>query len=154
MFDGLFRHALGAVYEALGDEVPEELATPISPMPISPMPVAEGGRAATGYVTPRLTASPYPGEGWAAAAMFRPASASTGAMQRAEGQIEQLFVGHDARALYLRLDLREPLADFDTALYLCGTLCAPAQPASAQPLRQPGADSGEPGVGLGDCAAA
>ena len=90
VFDELFRHALAAVYAALGDEVPEELA-----QPIQRAAAAGDRRAATGYVSPRLTAAPYPGEAWAPAAAFTPASASSGTMQRAESRIERLFVGHD-----------------------------------------------------------
>ncbi len=113
LFDRLFRHNLAAVYEALGDEAPADLAHPIS------QPPAPGGvQPATGFVSPRLTGAPYPGEAWAAAAAFTPASASSGTMQRAEGLIERLFVGYDARTLYLRLDLRGRLADFDVSIYL------------------------------------
>ncbi len=121
LFDRLFRHNLAAAYEALGDEAPAWLAEPICQAPAGP-----GGRDATGYVSPRLTGSPYPGEGWAAAALIQPAGASTGAMQRAEGAIERLFVGHNARTLYLRLDLRQRLDDFHTRIYLSGAAGAAA----------------------------
>ena len=46
-------------------------------------------------------------------------------MQRAENRIERLFIGHNASALTLRLDLREKLAGCDVAIYLCGPLCGP-----------------------------
>ncbi len=121
LFDRLFRHNLAAVYEALGDEAPAWLAEPISQTPAGP-----GGRGATGYVSPRLTGSPYPGEGWASAALIQPSEASTGAMQRAEGAIERLFVGHNADTLYLRLDLRQRLDEFNTAIYLSGAADAAA----------------------------
>ncbi len=121
LFDRLFRHNLAAVYEALGDEAPAWLAEPISQTPAGP-----DGRGATGYISPRLSGSPYPSEGWAAAALLQPAGASTGAMQRAEGAIERLFVGHDERALYLRLDLRQRLDEFQIAIYLSGAADAAA----------------------------
>ena len=121
VFDALFRHALAAVYERVGREAPDWLA-----VPINQAPATGEGRAATGYVSPMLTAAPYPGEAWAPAATFAPASASTGTMQRAENRIERLFVGHNASALTLRLDLRERLAGCDVAIYLCGPLCGPA----------------------------
>jgi len=118
VFDRLFRHDLSAAYTALGDEAPADLAEPIH------RGAAAGDRRpATGYVTPRLVASPYPGETWAAAGLLKPASASTGAMQRAESEIEQLLIGHDTHALYLRLDLRERLDKYDVAIYLCGATC-------------------------------
>lgn len=113
LFDRLFRHNLAAVYETLGDEAPADLARPISQPP-----AAGGVQPATGFIAPRLTGAPYPGETWAAAAAFTPASASSGTMQRAEGLIERLFVGHDERTLYLRLDLRGRLADYDVSIYL------------------------------------
>ena len=125
LFDRLFRHNLAAMYEALGDEAPAELARPINQPP-----AAGGVQAATGFVSPRLTAAPYPGEAWAAAAAFTPASVSSGTMQRAEGLIERLFVGHDVRTLYLRLDLRGRLADYDVGIYLG---CAQASPVNQRP---------------------
>ncbi len=115
LFDRLFRHNLAAVYEALGDEVPAWLAEPINRPPAGP-----GGRPASGYVTPGLTGAPYPGEAWARAAVIQPAGASTGTMQRAEGIFEQLFVGHNPQALYLRLDLRRPLDEYQIDIYLSG----------------------------------
>lgn len=121
LFDRLFRHNLAAIYEALGDEAPAWLAEPINRAAAT-----ADHRPASGYVTPRLTGASYPGEGWAAAATFRPASTSTGTMQRAEGLIEQLFVGHDPRALYVRLDLRARLDAYDIAIYLSGAAGAPA----------------------------
>ncbi len=125
LFDRLFRHNLAAVYEALGDEAPADLAHPIS------QPPAPGGvQPATGFVSPRLTGAPYPGEAWAAAAAFTLASASSGTMQRAEGLIERLFVGHDTRTLYLRLDLRGHLADYDISIYLG---CAHVTPINQRP---------------------
>lgn len=121
IFDRLFRHALGAVYSALGDESPEWLA-----LPINQAPATVAGRPASGYVTPKLNAPPYPGEAWAAAAMLKPGSASTGTMQRAEGQIERLLVGYDTQALYLRLELRVPVREFEIAIYLGGEHWTPA----------------------------
>ncbi len=121
LFDRLFRHNLAAAYEALGDEAPAWLA-----VPINRAPAAAEGREATGYVSPRLAAAPYPGEAWAAAAELKPASASSGTMQRADSQIERLFVGHDPHALYLRLELRDRLERYDVAIYLCGAVCGPA----------------------------
>ncbi len=113
LFDRLYRHALARVYEALGDEPPAWLSEPIQQAAL-----AADHRPATGYVTPKLSASPYPGEAWAPAASLLPASASTGTMQRAVGVIERLFVGHDPTRLFLRLDLRQSIDDFDTLIYL------------------------------------
>ena len=113
LFDRLFRHALARVYESLGDEPPAWLSEPIQQAA-----QASDHRPATGYITPTLSASPYPGEAWARAASLCPAAASTGTMQRAAGIIERLFVGHDPARLFLRLDLRESVDGFDTLIYL------------------------------------
>ncbi len=113
LFDRLFRHALARVYESLGNEPPAWLAEPIQQAAHT-----TDHRPATGYITPALTASPYPGEAWARAASLHPAAASTGTMQRAAGIIERLFVGHDPARLFLRLDLRQSIDNFDTLIYL------------------------------------
>ena len=113
LFDRLFRHALAATYEGLGDEAPAWLAEPIHQAAL-----AADHRPATGYVNPVLNAPAYPGESWAPAASLQPAGASTGTMQRAAGVIERLFVGHDTTRLLLRMDLREPIDQFDTLIYL------------------------------------
>ena len=47
-------------------------------------------------------------------------------MQRASGVVERCFVGHDPTRLYLRLDLRRPLDQFDTSIYLSGPAGKPA----------------------------
>ena len=120
LFDRLFRHNLAAIYEALGDEPPAWLVQPINQPPI-----AGCCRDATAYITPRLIGSPYPGEAWAPAAVVQPAQASTGTMQRAEGMIERLLVGHDARDLYLRLDLRDRLDAYQVSIYLGGPVTGP-----------------------------
>jgi alpha-amylase/alpha-mannosidase (GH57 family) len=113
LFDRLFRHTLGAVYEAVGDEPPAWLAEPIT------RAVAVGDRRpAGGYVSARLSANEYAGEQWAEAASVRPESASTGTMQRAQGLIERLLVGHDPKSLSLRLELRSPLDDYNVNVYL------------------------------------
>jgi hypothetical protein len=117
LYDLLFRNDLAAVYEALGDPVPAWLAQPIHKA-AEPTPVDR--RPAQGYVTPVLTGAAYAGEAWAAAAQFRPASASSGTMQRAGSPIERLFVGHDARNLYLRLELGAALDAYDVGIYLAG----------------------------------
>jgi len=121
LFDRLFRHALTRVYESLGDEPPAWLFEPIQQAA-----QATDYRPATGYITPPLTAAPYPGEAWAKAASLRPAAASTGTMQRAAGIIERLFVGHDPARLYLRLDLRQSIDEFDTLIYLGDATDRPA----------------------------
>lgn len=116
LFDRLFRHNVAAAYEALGDEAPAWLAEPINRPAAGP-----GGRPASAYVTPRLTGAPYPGEAWAAAAAIQPVELSTGTMQRAEAAIERLFLGHNPQALYLRLDLRRRLDEFQIDIYLSGS---------------------------------
>ncbi len=121
LFDRLFRHNVGAIYTALGDEPPVWLAEPIYQASL-----AADHRPATGYVAPKLTAPPHPGEAWAPAASLRPAGASSGTMQRASGLIERCFVGHDPTRIYLRLDLRQPLDRFDTLIYLSGPATATA----------------------------
>ncbi|PKO22250.1 MAG: glycoside hydrolase [Chloroflexi bacterium HGW-Chloroflexi-1] len=120
LFDQLFRDDLAAVYEALNHAVPVTLDQPISQAPAGP-----NEQAAAGYCSPQLTGAPYPGAAWALAATLQPASASTGAMQRASGQIERLFIGHDERNLYLRLDLRDSLDQYEVALYLSAAPGAP-----------------------------
>ncbi|MCX7708095.1 MAG: hypothetical protein N2204_08820, partial [Anaerolineae bacterium] len=120
LFDRLFRHNLAAAYEALGDETPAWLA-----QPINRPPAGAGGRPASAYVTPRLMGAPYPGEAWAAAAVIQPAELSTGTMQRAEAAFERLFLGHNPQALYLRLDLRRRLDEFQVDIYLSGRAGTP-----------------------------
>ncbi len=80
------------------------------------MPVA-GGRSAAGYTRPALTAAPHAGGEWALAATVLPAS-SSGTMQRADSVIERLFVGHDEHTLYLRVELRDRVESYRTAIYL------------------------------------
>jgi alpha-amylase/alpha-mannosidase (GH57 family) len=122
LFDRLYRHDLAAVFEALGDPVPEWLA-----QSIQQAPAATDHRPAQGYVSPVLTGAAYPSEAWAGAAQFRPASTSTGTMQRGDGgPVDRLFVGHDPRNLYLRLDLHAPLDAYDLAIYLSGGADGPA----------------------------
>ena len=122
LFDRLFRDNLAAVYEALDHQVPAWLEQPISQVPAGPQ-----GQAAAGYCTPVLDAAAYPGGGWALAAVIRPPS---GAMQRAEAVIERLFVGHDPRNLYLRLELRDRLDNYEVAIYLGA---APGQEVNQRP---------------------
>ena len=120
MFDRLFRDDLAVVYEALGHPVPADLAAPIYQAPADPT-----GQAAAGYCSPQLTGAPFPGEEWVPAGVFQPAATSSGVMQRAEAPIERLFVGHDERNLSLRLDLRDRLDDYETAIYLGGAAQGP-----------------------------
>lgn len=116
LFDRLFRHALAAVYAGLGQGSPAWLAAPIGRERPSP-----ARHRAAGYCSPPLTAAPYPDEEWTLAAVLQPSSASSGTMQRAEGQIERLFVGHNEHNLYLRLELRERLDNCEVAIYLGGS---------------------------------
>jgi len=120
MFDQLFRDNLAAVYEALGHTPPATLDQPIYQAPARPE-----GYVAAGYCSPQLTGAPYPGKEWALAAALQPAAASSGTMQRAEVPIERLFVGHDRHNLYLRLDLRAKLNDYEVAIYLSSTSDGP-----------------------------
>ncbi|MCU0501374.1 MAG: glycoside hydrolase family 57 protein [Anaerolineae bacterium] len=113
IFDRLFRDDLAAVFEALDRPVPAWLDVPISAAPLTP-----SGQPATRYLAPVLAATPYAGERWAGAATVLPAAASSGAMQRADGVIERLLVGHDPQTLSLRLELRARLDDYETAIYL------------------------------------
>jgi alpha-amylase/alpha-mannosidase (GH57 family) len=113
IFDRLFRHDLAAVFEALGHPIPGWLEHPIREALAGPK-----GQPAAGYISPVLAAAPYPGEEWALAAVIQPSLASTGAMQRADTPIERLFIGHDQRSLYLRLDLRDRLENYEVEIYL------------------------------------
>jgi hypothetical protein len=140
VYDKLFRDALAAAYGALGQETPAWLA-----QPISQVPARAAVHGATGYVSPQLTAAPYPGEAWSLAAALQPADISTGAMQRAGGIIERLFVGHDRNSLYLRLDLRDRVAAYDVAVYLGA---GPGGPVN-QRLRAQGGEPGAGGFALG-----
>jgi hypothetical protein len=127
LFDRTFRHNLMAVYQAMGDEPPADGSTELAEVLAGSLsadrlrPDTYGVLScvvpAAGYCSPRLTAATFPGEAWAPAATIQPALASTGAMQRAGVPFERLFIGHDARHLYLRLDLRARLDDFDVAIY-------------------------------------
>jgi len=113
IFDRLFRDDLAAVFEAVDRSLPAWLDVPISAAPVAP-----SGQPATRYISPTLAAAPYAGERWAGAASVLPAATSSGAMQRADGLIERLLVSHDPQTLSLRLELRAPLDDYETAIYL------------------------------------
>jgi alpha-amylase/alpha-mannosidase (GH57 family) len=115
VFDQLFRDALAAVYEALGEEVPATLEEPIQRVA-----AVQPEYLIVGYCTPPLTGASYAGEAWAMAVALQPASTSSGTMQRAEAAIERLFVGYDAYNLYLRLELRDRLDDYTVSIYLSG----------------------------------
>jgi len=142
VFDRLFRHDLVAVHEALGDRPPEWLEQPFHQ--------ARAGTAsqrAAGYVSPRLTAAAQPGDDWVLAAVAQPAAASSGTMQRADGVIKRLFVGHDPTCLYLRLDLHDPLATYEVAIYLTGALSGPVNQRARGRRAHP--DDGPAGLALG-----
>ena len=116
IFDELFRHDVAAIYEALGEEPPAWLNRPIREALARPE-----GQATAGFMTPTLSGAPYPGEDWSLAAVLLPTMASSGTMQRADSLIERLLVGHDQHSLYLRLDLRDRLENYEPAIYLgCG----------------------------------
>jgi alpha-amylase/alpha-mannosidase (GH57 family) len=120
LYDQLFRDDLASVYEKLGETVPAWLNEPIYWTP-----AAADGRPAAGYCSPALNAAPYPGDDWALAAVVQPASVSSGTMQRADGYIGRLFLGHDEHNLYLRLDLRDRLDEHEVAIYLGGATGGP-----------------------------
>ena len=126
LFDRLFRDALIAADERAGMAAPEWLQAPIRLGDASAGARLTGITPARGYVTPVLTGAPFPSDAWSAAATLRPASASSGSMQRATGVVERLFVGWDAARLHLRLDVREPLDSFDVLFYLGNPAALPA----------------------------
>ena len=84
------------------------------------------------------------------AAVVQPSLASTGAMQRSDSHVERLFVGHDQHSLYLRLDLRDRLENYEVAIYLG---CVPGQPVNQRVrgrLPDPDAATGsQPNLSLG-----
>ena len=114
LFDRLFRDDLASVWEALGEAAPAWLSDPI----FEQARARPGGLPAAGFCSPVLTAAPFAGNEWALAGVLEPASLSTGPMQLAGGRIGRLLVGHDERSLLLRLDLRDPMDNFETAIYL------------------------------------
>ncbi len=120
VFDQLFRHALAAIFEALGQPAPAWLAAAISAAEPAP-----AGQPATRSVSPTLAAAPVAGERWAGAAIVLP-EAATGAMQRADAALERLLVGHDAQTLSLRLELRGRLDEYEVAIHLGAATAGPA----------------------------
>ncbi len=101
-FDQQFRDTLKQVYVALGEQVPDLLDVPVIPQRAQ-LP----DRAATDLIAPVIDGQVGEGE-WDAAGTYTVAG---GAMARADDLIQQMAYGFDARNLYLRFDLREPVAD-------------------------------------------
>lgn len=95
-FDALFRAHLRAVYDAIGEPVPDYLHLPI----VAPAP-ARPDTSATGRLTAVVDGNAGAGE-WDAALRFS-------APDQAAGPVQALWVGNDAGKLYLRVDLGVPL---------------------------------------------
>lgn len=101
-FDALFRAHLAAVYEAIGEPVPDYLSLPI----VAPAP-ARPDAPATGRLTAKVDGEVGAGE-WDQALRF-------GAPAQQEGPVQALFVGNDAGKLYVRADLDVPLGRLERA---------------------------------------
>ena len=110
LFDRAFRGHLAGVYVALGLPVPEWLTVPIT----GPKPLEE--RAPTGFVSPRIDASPQASAEWAKAGYVQ--AGMGGAMRRGRQILRGLFYGYDPGSLYLRLEAQEELEDCSVILYL------------------------------------
>jgi len=113
LFDRAFREHLAGVYFAIGRPVPPWLTEPIQGLTSR-----RDYRAPSGYVTPRLVASEDASLEWTGAGYLEPA-ASTGAMQRTEGQVlRRLYFGHNPASLYFRVEGSAAIGPYDASLYL------------------------------------
>ena len=112
LFDEAFRRHLVNVHLVLGLPVPGWLSEPLLGLKAS-IPL----RVPTAYISPPLTASPEAPPQWDGAGYLEP-RLSSGPMQRAATLIHGLYYGYDASALYLRLELNEPVEPYTVAFYL------------------------------------
>ncbi|NLG69910.1 MAG: glycoside hydrolase family 57 [Firmicutes bacterium] len=94
-FDALFRAHLAAVYESIGQPVPEYLELPI----VAP-PLARAASATTGRLTARVDGAVGVGE-WDQGLRFD-------AEARPDSPVDALWVGYDDGRFYLRADLSAP----------------------------------------------
>jgi hypothetical protein len=140
LFDQAFRDHLASVYTTLGLPVPRWLEEPIAGL-AAPIHY----RLPAAYITPHLSATPAPTLEWTGAGFLDPLP-STGAMQRGQTIVKRLYYGYNPADLTLRLELTEPLAQYQVAFYLT----APGRRKVNQRLRS--ADTnlalGPSGVGL------
>jgi hypothetical protein len=98
-FDLLFRKHLSNIYRLLGGSPPDELAVPIK-RPRARAVVTPP----TGPIAPLVDGQITNYFEWLGAGVYCPDHRS-GSMHGGAQCVEALFYGHDARALYLRLDL-------------------------------------------------
>ncbi|MGD8793319.1 MAG: glucodextranase DOMON-like domain-containing protein [Anaerolineae bacterium] len=116
-FDRQFRDTLKQVYLALDEPLPDFLD-----VPVIPQRAQAPEQAATGLISPTIDGL-VTGDEWATAGYYAVAG---GAMARADDLIAGLAYGFDAQHLYLRFDLRQPLAEISSAgpthlgLYMTG----------------------------------
>ncbi len=112
LFDQAFRDHLASVYTTLGLPVPPWLEEPIAGL-AAPIHC----RLPAVYITPHLSAAPAASLEWTGAGFLDPLP-STGAMQRGHTTIRRLYYGYNPADLTLRLELNEPLAPYQVAVYL------------------------------------
>lgn len=101
-FDQQFRDTLKQVYLALDEDVPDFLDVPIIPQ-AAQLPE----QPATGLISPEIDGQ-VAGDEWDAAGYY---AVQGGVMARGDDLITRLAYGFDAQHLYLRFDLRDPVAD-------------------------------------------
>ncbi len=141
LFDATFRGHLASVYAALGLPVPDWLETPITGLTAPSYHRPPGS-----YITPHLSAAAVASLEWTGAGYLEP-QPSTGAMQRGHTVFKRLYYGYNPADLFLRLELNEPLAPYQVALYLAvpGQRTANRRVRLADTHRAPALN----GVGLG-----
>jgi len=98
VFDELFRANVGAVYSALGQPEPEDLAEPIAATTVGWL-----ARSPAGYMQAVIDGHATGYFEWQPAGLLRTSSLAS-AMHRSDSLTREIYFGFDAEALYLRVD--------------------------------------------------
>jgi alpha-amylase/alpha-mannosidase (GH57 family) len=112
LFDRAFRGHLASVYATLGLPVPDWLETPIAGLAAPAY-----YRPASAYISPHLSAAPTVSLEWTGAGYLEPLP-SVGTMQQGHTTFKRLYFGYNPADFFVRLELNEPLAPYQVALYL------------------------------------
>jgi alpha-amylase/alpha-mannosidase (GH57 family) len=99
IFDQLYRQHLSEVYRQLGEQIPKELAEPVSTAPIRALLVPP-----TAYISPKLDGRVSSYFEWLGAGLYS-ADRRSAAMHGRRSCLQALYYGFDSDRLYLRLDL-------------------------------------------------
>ncbi len=117
-FDHLYRKHLSNIYRLLGAAAPDELAVPIK------RPRTGGYNIPpSDFISPVIDGRETTYFEWLGAGVYMPDRRS-GSLHGSSGYIHELFYGHDDRAIFIRLDLKDEFvqkhADFQIRLNLSG----------------------------------